>query len=129
MLIASLFKEKNMTHSNKRLHGTAIVGIILICVGLVLMLQNFRMIDIGSVWSHWPMVFVIIGAVKLAQSEHAKHVGEGIWWIFMGLWLYVSIRHLFGLDFGDTWPALIIAWGVSIIWKSYVQQSYRLVKE
>ena len=115
------------THNNSR--GAAVVGIVLISAGLLLMMQKFQMIDVGSVWSQWPLIFVIIGAVKLSQMENKKDLGEGIWWIFIGTWLYVSIRHLFGLSFSETWPALIIAWGVSMIWKSFNPHTHRLVKE
>lgn len=118
-----------MSRSQNTHRGAAVTGIILISAGLLLMLQNFHFIHFGSVWSQWPLIFVIIGAVKLAQMNDKRDLGEGIWWIFIGIWLYVSVRQLFGLSFGETWPALIIAWGVSMIWKSYVQQSHRLVKE
>lgn len=118
-----------MKHLHHRNQGSAMVGIILIVIGSLFILQNLHVIYVGSVWSHWPIIFVIIGAVKITQSENKKEFGEAVWWLFLGTWLYISIRNIYGLDFSDTWPALLVAWGISIIWKSFVQQSYRLVKE
>ncbi len=118
-----------MAHTHNNTRGAAVIGIVLISAGLLLMLQKFQMIDVGSVWSQWPLIFVIIGGVKLSQMENRKDLGEGIWWIFIGAWLYVSVRHLFGLSFSETWPALIIAWGISMIWNSFNQHTHRLVKE
>lgn len=117
--------------SNKRRYGNGslVTGILLLIVGTALLLQNFEVIFIGSVWSHWPLGLVIIGLVKLFNVADAKQIGEGVWWIFIGLWLYVSVRHLYGLGFGDTWPALIIAWGISIVWKSFIHQPYCYGKE
>ena len=112
-----------MNHSNLRSNGSITIGILLLVVGIVLMMQNFKLFYIGSLWSYWPLGLSIIGIVKLANAESKKQFGEGIWWIFIGAWLYVSIHHVYGLGFGDTWPALVIAAGVSIIWKSYADQS------
>jgi tetrahydromethanopterin S-methyltransferase subunit F len=118
-----------MTHTYRRSQGAMVAGIILISIGFVFMLRNFNLLHIHSVWSHWPLIFVLIGVIKLFAVESKKQFGEAVWWIFIGAWLYVSIRHVFDLSFSDTWPALIIAWGISIIWKSYVRNSYSLAKE
>ena len=118
-----------MTHTHHRSNGSLVAGIVLLTVGFVLMLQNFDVFYIGSVWSYWMFIPVIIGIVKLGTANSKKDFGEGIWWIFIGLWLYVSIKHVYGLDFSDTWPALIIAWGVSIIWKSFAYRPNTLAKE
>ena len=112
-----------MNHSWRRSNGSMVIGILLLVVGIVLMMQNFNLFYVGSLWSYWPLGLTIIGIVKLVNAENKKQFGEGVWWIFIGAWLYVSIRHVYGLDFGDTWPALVIAAGVSIIWKSYTDQS------
>ncbi len=118
-----------MEYTHRRSNGTLVAGIILISIGFLFILQNFDLIYIGSIWQHWPLVFAVIGIVKVFTMENRKQFGEAIWWIFLGAWLYVSIRNVYGLTFSDTWPAMVIAWGVSIIWKSYTHNAYRLVKE
>lgn len=118
-----------MTCVQHRSNGSVIVGVILLTIGFVLMLQNFNLISIDSVWSYWMVVPVIIGIVKIATMESKKDFGKGVWWIFIGMWLYISIKHVYGLNFGDTWPALIIAWGISIIWKTYAYPPKNFAKE
>ena len=118
-----------MAHTLQRSQGSLVIGILLLVVGLVLMMQNFDLVYIGSIWSYWMLGLVIIGIVKMATAANKKQFGEGIWWIFLGVWLYVSIQHVYGLGFGDTWPALIIAVGVSIVWESYIRQPHCLTKE
>lgn len=109
--------------------GSLVTGIVLLVIGAFLLLQNLDIIYVGSVWSYWPFILVLIGSVKIVNSWDKKSFGEGVWWIFIGVWLYVSIQHVYGLDFGETWPALVIAWGVSILWKSYDDKSFRKLKE
>ena len=115
-------------YSERKSRGRMIVGGTLIIVGAVLLLQHLDFIYIGSLWSYWPFLLCIMGVGKMIYSADAREFGAGIWFIFLGLWLYVSIQHLFGLDFGETWPAILIAWGVSLIWKSFFTKSYKWVK-
>ncbi|MDD8018765.1 MAG: DUF5668 domain-containing protein [Bacteroidota bacterium] len=112
----------------RRFESRFIIGGILVLIGTVLMLHQLNFIYIDSIWKYWPLIFTLVGAVSIANALNAKEFGSGLWWIFFGIWLYVSINHLFGLSFEDTWPALLIAWGASIIWKSYFSHSYRFIK-
>ena len=106
----------------------AVTGSLLIAFGTILLLQQMDMIslrDLGlhSIWQLWPFILVFIGIGKLADAPSLYHIGKGIWWVFLGLWLYVSINHLFGLSFSETWPAILIAWGVSMMWESLTKDS------
>jgi hypothetical protein len=107
----------------KRGNGEIVFGTILLLFGALLLLDNVNIIEVGSAWSYWPFILVIIGSNKIFNSGSLKETGSGAWLIFLGLWLFVSIQHIFGLGFRDTWPMLIIAWGVSEIWKALTQQS------
>lgn len=102
-----------------RLSSQVLFSIILMLIGVVLLLNNFDVLELGPVWQYWPFVLVIIGINKIIQSAGISGVGEGIWLVFLGLWLYVSIYHVWGLGFRDTWPMLIVAWGLSMLWKAF----------
>lgn len=112
----------------------AVVGTILIIFGIVMLLHQLDVIylyDFGihSIWHLWPFILVIIGIGKLVDAPTLYHIGKGMWWIFLGLWLYVSIYHVYGLSFSETWPAMLIAWGVSMMWESLTKDSRTLYKE
>ncbi len=114
---------------NKRYSASdMIVGGLMILFGLLLLLHQldiFYIYDLGidSIWQLWPMIFVFIGIGKLADAPSVRHMGNGIWWIFLGVWLYVSVNHVYGLSFSETWPAILIAWGVSLVWDSFTKDS------
>lgn len=112
----------------------AVTGTILILFGVVMLLHQLDVIyldDFGirSIWHLWPFILVVIGIGKLVDAPTLYHVGKGIWWIFLGLWLYVSIYHVYGLSFSETWPAMLIAWGVSMMWESVTKDSRTMYKE
>lgn len=117
-----------MNYAYRRSNTSLIWGVLLITIGIAYLLQNFTVFDIGSLWSHWPLLLVVIGIVKLFAPENRKQLGAAVWLIFIGMWLYVSIHHLYGLSFSTTWPLLIIAWGITIISQSFYHQA-RLSKE
>ncbi|HEY4611994.1 MAG TPA: DUF5668 domain-containing protein [Bacteroidota bacterium] len=106
------------------LDGRIVLGAALLLFGTLLLLDNVDIIEVGSVWRLWPLILVAVGVNKILGSENRREFGSGAWWIFLGLWFFVSIQHVFGLGFRDTWPMLIMAWGVSEIWKALAQRSH-----
>jgi hypothetical protein len=34
------------------------------------------------------------------------------------VWFYFSYHQIMGYGFGDTWPLLIIVWGIGHIWRA-----------
>ncbi len=110
-----------MAEPNKaRFGGQLFLGLLLIGMGLIFLADNLYYLDIGPIWKYWPFIIVLLGVQKLFMPSDRDGIGGGIWLIFIGLWLFVSLNHVWGLSFGESWPFLIIAWGVSVIWKSLV---------
>ncbi len=106
----------------------AVTGSLFIAFGTILLLQHLNIVnwyDLGlsSIWQLWPFILVFIGIGKLADAPSLYHINKGFWLVFLGLWLYVSINHVFGLSFSETWPAMLIAWGVSLMWDSLTKNS------
>ncbi|MDP1675347.1 MAG: DUF5668 domain-containing protein [Bacteroidota bacterium] len=114
---------------DRRMSGRVLMGGLFIIIGTLLLLQKLdiiyleELLGIRSIWSAWPIIFVVIGLGKLVDAPTMKKIGEGIWWIFLGGWLYVSINHIYGLSFRETWPAIIIAFGVNVLWDSFAKNS------
>lgn len=107
-----------MCHRRK-LRSVLLTGSLLVLVGTLLLLQNFEIINGYLLWKFWPLALVAVGAVQLALSIGTEDFPDGLWTAFTGAWLYVSLQHVWGLSFGETWPMWLVAWGVAIIWKSF----------
>lgn len=109
--------------TSPRIEGTLILGFILLIVGVVFLLDNFDVIYIGQPVSHfWPLIIIAIGISKATQAQNAWDRRRGYAWIFFGLWLLVSVLHMFGLYFHNSWPLLLIGLGVNAIWRAVTPQ-------
>ncbi len=95
-----------------------VIGSFLLLAGAALLLENVGIIDVGPLWRFWPLILVGLGIARISNAASRHEEGSGVWLLLLGLWFTISIFHLGGLTFGDTWPAMFIALGVSLIWKS-----------
>ena len=114
------FKETSMEHtSSPQYRGSLVAGILLLAAGSVFLLDNFDVIYIGEPVSHfWPLIIVALGLVRIFQAENSRERRSGFGWLFFGLWLLVSVLHMFGLTFHTSWPLLLIGFGINAIWKA-----------
>jgi hypothetical protein len=117
---------------NERKHpgDRLVLGLLLILIGAAMLLENQGIVDIGSIWRYWPLIFVVLGVAKLINSNSRNDQSSGIWLLLFGLWLQISILGTWGLGFSETWPALFIIFGVSMLWKNLpALQTSSYVKE
>ena len=89
-------------------------GLIVIAVGVVF-LADIPLPPIGQFWRYWPFLVMAFGAVKLVPPTAPKHVLDGLCQIAFAAWFYVSFEHLWGLNFHNSWPILVIVAGVSML--------------
>jgi hypothetical protein len=115
---------------SRRNHPELTWGIILIVAGGIWLLNNIGVVSLHRFWSHWPLLIVLYGVIRLFQSSNWDQRGHALWVVFIGAWLYVSIQRFWGLGFSESWPLLLVAGGISILCKTFViQQRMQSEKE
>lgn len=112
---------KSYDNTLRRHRGKVLTGLLIMAAGILLLLSNFNMVDIGPVWRYWPLILIALGVDKIFTAGTMKERGEGIWLSFIGSWLLVSFLHIFGLTFATSWPILIIGFGIGMIWKAMLR--------
>lgn len=103
-----------------RFETQLIVGLSLVALGSLLILDNFDLLEVGPVWKFWPLIIVTIGLNKVFQAQSRYQRGKGFWLIFLGAWMFISVFNMFGLGWHNSWPLLIIGWGVVMVLKSAI---------
>jgi hypothetical protein len=84
-------------------------------MGVALLPEHTGILEMGSVRHYWPFLLVIFGISRIIQSPHDETMIKGFCLVFIGIWLYISLEHFWGLRLRETWPAVVIFYGVSFI--------------
>lgn len=88
-------------------------GVLLLVLGVAMLLDNMEVMEFRFLWGFWPFVISAFGVNKILQANGSRGTRKGAWLVFLGVWLYVSMHHVIGYGFRDTWPMLIIIWECS----------------
>ena len=89
-------------------------GVILIGAGCLFLVDRMDIYEVGEIWRFWPAIIAMAGVVEILSATRFKHVSSGFLNIVVGFWLYASIENLWGCTFGNSWPILMIAFGITV---------------
>ncbi len=95
-------------------------GVLLITVGGMVLLDNLGWLSIADYWHFWPLVLVVFGLNKMLDFSSSKQFSEGLMLAATGCWLYMVYENIWGLTFQNSWPIIVIAYGVSILLKPVI---------
>jgi predicted tellurium resistance membrane protein TerC len=118
-----------MEHNKQHPHSQIGIGIFLLLVGVVLLLDNFNILNVRPVWRFWPVIIIAIGLGKLLEAQVVREYQKAIWMLFIGGWLFISELHVFGLHYRNSWPILLIGIGSGMLWKSFYPGHIRIVED
>ncbi|MDC8758344.1 LiaF transmembrane domain-containing protein [Janthinobacterium fluminis] len=92
-------------------------GLLLIGLGTLLLLERLHLIafDPALLWQYWPALLVVFGINKLLPPASPRQIVGGLGLIAFAVWYYLSFEQLLGLNFRNSWPFLLIGWGVGLV--------------
>jgi len=99
-------------------------GIIIIVIGVTLVLDRMEIVEVDEIWHYWPLLLVVLGMNKMVGYPTARHFTNGLWLMFLGLWLFAVVEHLYGLTLHNSWPFVIIALGVKIVIEPFIKARF-----
>lgn len=112
----------------RRMRKQLLVGLLLIVAGTVVLLDRVNWLDLNldlaSAWHYWPWLLVVLGINNLLPPTTPRIFLNGLWKLFFAGWWYVSYEHVWGLDFSQTWPALLVAWGMGMVLRPALQNYF-----
>lgn len=102
--------------------GHLFMGAALIFVGLVFLADQITWWDFRISGHFWPFILLILGAARLVAPGYKngcrRSRRSGVWLVTIGLWGLISEFELFGFDYSTSWPLLIVAAGLNMVWRS-----------
>jgi hypothetical protein len=98
--------------------GGMIIGLAVITVGVLFLLRNVGVLYFDDIWQYWPVILIVVGISKLANTHSASQVTSGL--LIGGIGTVFLLKNL-GYIYGDIWeyiwPGVLIAVGLSILVK------------
>jgi hypothetical protein len=101
-------------------------GLLLICIGGALLADQLGYVNVYDLWHYFPLILVLVGVIRMIGFPTAKEFVGGLWSVVIGLWLFANFEHMYGMYFDNSWPFLIIAWGVILILKPFIRMRFAL---
>jgi predicted membrane protein len=101
----------------RRMHSGVFMGVVVVVIGVLLLLSNMGIIRSLGLWEFWPVILIVFGLSRAfeACSPSGKILGSFVA-IIGALWLAENL-HLVYIDFQYVWPLLLIAFGLTMLWR------------
>ena len=96
-----------------------VLGAFIIVVGLFALLDNLHLFDAHRVQPFWPLIFVALGALKLAQARRGAHLVWGGAMVAVGAGMTLQNLGLIHFEWRQLWPLALILIGLNVISKSF----------
>ena len=117
------------TENNYAARKQIMWGMVLIAVGVIFLLDRMEIVDLRSLWHYWPLLIVAAGINQTIGYPSAREFSNGLWTVFIGLWLFAVFEGYFGLTFRNSWPLFLLMWGVQMLLAPVVQRRFPQTKE
>lgn len=88
-------------------------GLILVCIGTVILLDHMGYIPLDRMWRLWPVLLIISGTVQFFYRANRP---TGAVMIVIGALFLGNNFGLIRLNWNDMWPLVLIGAGVALIW-------------
>jgi len=95
------------------------LGLAVLVTGVVFLLHNLGVADLRQYLGYWPLMLVLLGAVKLVRARSVPAALGGAFWMVLAIWLRPS---LFGVDSAvprTYWPVILILFGAFTMWRTF----------
>ncbi|MGA2214618.1 MAG: DUF5668 domain-containing protein [Bryobacteraceae bacterium] len=107
--------QRQYRHSGS--HGI-FLGAIVVAIGLMLLLDNLRIVRFHDVWQYWPVLLIAYGVSRIVDG----HSPSGYFWgggiALTGAFLLLDNLDILPFNAEVFWPILLIAFGVSVLVKA-----------
>ena len=93
--------------------GKLVFGVIVAILGVLFTLDNFGLVEVGSLWKLWPLALVAIGGAHLFQSWRTRPFG-GLLLVGLGVFLILRNFHLIHFSLAKLIPLVLVLVGLRI---------------
>lgn len=102
----------------KNMSRQVILGVLVIAMGMLFLLDNLAIWDFHRAIQFWPMAFILVGIIKLFDTDSADGYLLGAVLILVGVLMVLNRLGYIYFSWRMVWPLLLIALGGSVLYKA-----------
>lgn len=103
-------------HRNKD-KSRIVIGAFIIIVGVLALLDNLDMFNTGRILQFWPVVFIVLGGMKLLHTRHARGYLVGAALVAVGVVWTLQNAGILHIRLREWWPLFLILGGLLVLTK------------
>jgi hypothetical protein len=116
-------QESAMRHGERaRTNARVLLGLTIVLIGVAILVEKNAHWRLHFDIRWWPFLLMFFGLARMiVPGEHkgrARSRRGGFWLLAVGVWAWISEAEFFGFDYSTSWPLLLIALGINIVWRS-----------
>ncbi len=108
------------------LWGAFFLGLGVFAVGLILILDNFGVIDAGVVAPYWPALLILVGAGHLVPPTSVRRSGWGLSLIAIGAIMLLHNLGVIAVGIEVLWPVVLVILGASLLMRFVLRRLRRI---
>lgn len=106
------------SESTRGIPSQVIIGLFVIGIGILFLLDNMDIIDFRAALAFWPTFFILVGVIKLMDSQTPNSRVIGAAFIAVGSLLVLSRLGIVNFSVRQLWPLALIGAGGLVVWKA-----------
>lgn len=110
-----------------------VIGLLIMLLGFGFLFERMDMWHVHLSVHFWPLFPLFFGVARVLEgprvTRRGRTVRSGIWMICIGVWGLISEFKIFGLDYGTSWPLLLVAAGLNMVWRSFERPPVSRIEE
>ncbi len=92
-----------------------IIGLVIICAGILFLLENLGVVIGINIWDFWPVALILIGVSHIFRPSETRQTFSGAIFIVVGVLLLLNNLDIMFFNAGTFWPIIVILLGIAIL--------------
>jgi hypothetical protein len=106
------------------LWGAFVLGLGIFALGVVLILDNFGVIDGSVLVPYWSVLLMVVGVSHLVGPSSVRKPGWGLSWIAVGAIILFNNLGVIAVGIQVLWPVVLVILGANLLFRG-ARRRYR----
>lgn len=106
-----------------------VLGAFVVLLGAFALADNLFQINTRQVLQFWPVVFMLVGVMKLSHTRRTSGYVFGASFVALGVLMTLNNLELISFRMRDWWPLLVIGAGVAMIAKEPLRRRFENLQQ